>query len=68
MSSRKVQLELDQDIAFIYSFIPFDFRKNSGQMAIELTFTNGDTQMLTTASTNPNYFGTHEFDSDESYF
>ncbi len=66
--NRKIPFKLDQDITFVYSFIPFDFRKNMGQLAIELTYTNGDTQMLTTESTNPNHRGTYEFDSDEDYF
>jgi len=68
MNSKKITLELDQDIIFVSSFIPYDFTKNMGQLGLEIKFTNGDTQMLTTASTNPNHFGTYEFDSDEEYF
>lgn len=59
----KVPLVLDQDKMFIKSTTPFDFNRNMGQYALEITYTNGDTQMLTTPSLNPNCHGTHEFES-----
>lgn len=39
--------KLDQNILYVKSWQPFDFQ-NMGQQAIELKFTSGDTQMLTT--------------------
>ena len=68
MNSRKVKLELEQHIIFIDCFIPYDFTKLGGQLALEIKYTNGDTQMFTTASTLPNHSSTYEFDNDEEYF
>ncbi len=65
--TKKVDLKLDQDTIFIDSIIPMDFTKNFGQLALEIKYTNGDTQMLTTKSENPNVYGTHEFETKEEY-
>lgn len=56
---------LEQDKAFIKKTTPLDFTKNMGQYALEVEYTNGDTQMFTTKSSNPNQFGTHEFETKE---
>lgn len=39
---------LDQDPLSISKMIPYDFTKTMGQYALEIVYTNGDTQMLTT--------------------
>ena len=45
---------LNQNPIFIEGYKPYDFTKNRGQYGLEITFTNGDTQMLTTPSTKDN--------------
>lgn len=59
---------LDQKLLFIASYTPFDFSKYMGQLAVEIKYTNGETQMLTTRSTNPNVFDTPEFETTEDYY
>tara|TARA_R110000772_G_C13310268_1_gene440076 strand:+ start:17929 stop:18153 length:225 start_codon:yes stop_codon:yes gene_type:complete len=39
---------LSQAPTFISSFIPYDFRKLMGQYAVEIFYTNGDKDVLTT--------------------
>lgn len=45
---------LEQNIMFVESFKPYDFTKNMGQYAVEITYSNKETQMLTTPSTKEN--------------
>ncbi len=54
--------KLDQQPMFIEKMIPMDFTRNMGCYALEVHYTNGDTQMLTTKSTNPNVYQSFEFD------
>lgn len=68
MPSRKVELKLAQNRVFIASYTPYDFSKGMGQLAVKITYTNGDTDMFTTETTLPNSYSTHEFDSDKDYF
>lgn len=42
------QKKITKNIIFAKSFTPFDFTKNMGQLAIKITYTDGDTDMLTT--------------------
>ena len=65
MGSRYIPPELEQDREFIKSITPLDFTKNMGQYALHIVYTNGDIQVFTTESTNPNHFGTHEFESKQ---
>lgn len=56
--------KLDQNKVFIVSVMPYLF-KNMGQCALEIIYTNGDTQMLTTKSTNPNHFENYDFETEQ---
>lgn len=62
---KKTEPILEQSKMFIGKITPFDFTRNMGQYAVEITYTNGDTQMFTTNSTNPNVFSSYEFDDLE---
>jgi hypothetical protein len=60
--------KLSKNIIFVKCFEPYDFSRNMGQLAVEITYTDGDTDILTTKSTKDNVFSSFEFDSDKEYF
>lgn len=68
MPSRKVELKLAQNRVFITNYIPYDFSDTAGQLAVKITYTNGDVDMFTTETTMPNHFTTHEFDTHQDFF
>lgn len=45
--------KLNQKPPFIEKFRVYDFKTTMGKLALELKYTNGKTQMLTTPSTRP---------------
>lgn len=53
--------QLDQDKMLIKKVTPYDFTKYMGQYALEIEYTNGDTQMLTTPALNPSCHGKADF-------
>lgn len=63
-----MQTKLIKNIIFIKSYDVFDFTKNLGQLAVEVTYTCGETQMLTTRSTKDNVRATYDFDHDTEFY
>ncbi|CAL2106688.1 hypothetical protein T190115A13A_270045 [Tenacibaculum sp. 190524A02b] len=59
---------LDQNPTFIKSFTLYDFRRNMGQLAIEIEYTSGDTQMLTTPSTKDNVSDKGDLSVEDYHF
>lgn len=59
--------KLRQNIFFALHYKIFNF-VNMGQMAVEITYTDGSTDMLTTKSTNKNVHSTFDFNDDNEYF
>lgn len=60
--------KLSKNIIFVKCFEPYDFTRNMGQLAVEITYTDGDTDMLTTKSTKNNVHSSFEFKDNEEYF
>ncbi len=61
--------KLDKNLMFLTSYCPYDFQKNMGVYAVELKWTDGDTQMLTTPTTKPERSSDRgDFKSEEDYF
>ncbi len=40
--------KMEQEVMFIDNYKPFDFTQGMGQYALEINYTNGDMDMLTT--------------------
>lgn len=57
-----------ESLLFVKHFEPYDFTKSTGQLALQITFTNGDTLMLTTKSTKTNVFASYDFEGFKEYF
>jgi hypothetical protein len=59
--------KLRQNIFFALHYKVYNF-VGMGQLAVEITYTDDSTDMLTTKSTNTNVHSTFDFNSDEEYF
>lgn len=62
--TRKVEPKLSQDSIFIKEVVPW-FAHNMNHNVLEVRYTNGQKDVFTTNSNNPNHFGTHEFETLE---
>lgn len=60
--------KLNKRLVFVKSYEPYDFTKNMGQYGVEIIYTDGSTQMLTTKSTLSNVYASSDFDTDDEYF
>ena len=63
-----MESKLSKKLVFVKCFEPYDFSRNMGQLAVQITYTDGDTDMLTTKSTKDNVHSSYEFDSEEEYY
>jgi hypothetical protein len=59
--------KLRQNIFFALHYQVYNF-VGMGQLAVEITYTDDSTDMLTTKSINTNVHSTFDFNSDEEYF
>jgi len=60
--------KLRKNVVFVKSFEVYDFKTNFGQLAVEIVYTDGETQILTTKSTKDNVHSSFEFSSEVEYF
>lgn len=60
--------KLNQKVQFVDSYVPYDFTENLGMLAVQIFYTNGNTQMLTTKSTKTNVNSSFEFENETEYF
>jgi len=61
--------KLSKKLVFAKCFVPFDFSVNMGQLAVEITYTDGSTDMLTTKSTKKEmFYCSFDFINDEEYY
>ena len=58
---------LSQNILFVKGYTPYNFI-GMGQLAVEIKYTNGETDMLTTKSIKQNVHSSFEFNSEQEYF
>lgn len=58
---------LSQNILFVKEFEPYDF-KNMGQLAVEVEYTDGSTDMLTTPTKNPNGTDKGDFKDEKEFY
>ena len=58
---------LSKNPIFIKGYTPYDFTRNMGQLAVEIKYTCGYTDMLTTPSTKENVSDKGDFSVDEYY-
>ena len=59
---------LIKNIIFVKSFEAYDFTDTMGQLAVKIEYTNGDTDMFTTKSTNTNVFDNSEFETHDEFY
>ena len=60
--------KVKKNLLFVKCFEPYDFTKSTGQLAIQISFTNGETLMLTTKSTKTNVFASFDFLDFKEFF
>jgi porphobilinogen deaminase len=60
--------KLSKNIVFVKCFEPYDFTRNMGQLAVQVTYTDGDTDMLTTKSTKENVNSSFEFENEQEFY
>lgn len=63
-----MESKLRKKLVFVKCFEPYDFSRNMGQLAVEITYTDGDTEMLTTKSTKDNVHSSYEFNNEDEYY
>lgn len=64
----KILENLDQNYRCIEHVKLMDFMEHMGCMGLEITYTDKNTQMLTTPTSKPNVRQSHDFDTiDEMY-
>jgi len=68
MINNNIGEKLNKNILFVKYFEPYDFTKHMGQLAVEITYTDGDTQMLTTKSTKENVCSSYEFSNEREFY
>lgn len=66
--NKKISEILTQRPVFISGYIPYDYTKNMGLLAVQVHYTSGETQMLQTASTMSNVNNSKDFETDSEYF
>ncbi len=66
--TKNMENKLSKNIIFVKCFEPYDFTRNMGQLAVEITYTDGDTEMLTTKSTKDNVFSSFEFEDEAEFY
>lgn len=64
----KFQDKLSKRAVFIERWVPYDFTKNMGFYAVDVFYTDGDKDTLTTKSTNPNVHQKWDFQNEEEFF
>jgi len=64
----KMENKLSKKLVFVKCFEPYDFSRDMGQLGVEITYTDGDTDMLTTKSTKENVNSTFDFINNEEYY
>ena len=60
--------KVKENLLFVKCFEPYDFTKSTGQLALQITFTNGETLMLTTKSKKTNVSASFDFVDFKEYF
>lgn len=60
--------KLKKNLVFVKCYEAYDFMKNMGQLAVQITYTCGDTQMLTTKSTRENTNSSFEFLNEVEFY
>ncbi len=63
-----METKLRKNIIFVQYFEPYNFMANMGQLAVEITYTDGDTEMLTTKSIYDNVRGLSDFADVKEYY
>lgn len=63
-----MQDKLSQNIVFVESFTPLNFKDTMGQLAVEVKYTNGDKDVLTTPMPPEKGSDKGDFKSEEEYF
>lgn len=72
MATKKVEVVLEQPEICIKSTEVIKCKSHmeghADHYMIEIKYTNGDTQVMTSKNTQPNHFGTHEFETNDELF
>lgn len=62
------QTKLSKNILFAKSFTPYDFKETMGQLAVEITWTDGGIDMLTTPMPIEKGSDRGNFEDEAEYF
>lgn len=62
------QTKLSKNILFAKSFTPYDFKETMGQLAVKITWTDGDIDMLTTPMPKEKGHDNGDFIDEAEYF
>ena len=59
---------LSKNIIFVKCYEPFDYTRNFGQLALEITYTDGDKDVLTTKTTKDNVRASFNFNDEAEFY
>lgn len=60
--------KLSKNVIFVKHFEPIDCSNTLGQMVLEITYTDGDKDVLTTKSTMGNVRASFDFENEDQFY